>query len=173
MTFSLRHPRSSALEAISPELALVDPALGRDARRRLPDLPGFLPRRSRSWYELPSVRLAAVACVVALTLTAAVRPTRSEQAAPTVASPQVIGSGGQTFAWVTSPGAAAYEFQLFRGSERVFRARVAEPRVHVDERYVARSGSYRWYVWPVAGGDAVPAGEASVSATLTIVRGRG
>jgi hypothetical protein len=42
---------------------------------------------------------------------------------------------GQTFVWVANRGAAGYEFQLFRGSERVFRARVTEPRVELPGRW--------------------------------------
>ena len=42
---------------------------------------------------------------------------------------------GQTFVWVTSPDAGAYEFQLFQGGERIFRARVDEARLELPGRW--------------------------------------
>ena len=42
-------------------------------------------------------------------------PARTAAAAATTA--------GQTFVWAAEPGAAAYEFQLFRGDARIYRAR--------------------------------------------------
>ena len=61
------------------------------------------------------------------------------------------------FVWVTSPDAAAYEFQLFQGGERVYRARVDEARLELPGRWrqagrphALLPGSYRWYVWTIS-----------------------
>ena len=42
---------------------------------------------------------------------------------------------GQTFVWAAEPGAAAYEFQLFRGDARIYRARVTAPRLDLPGRW--------------------------------------
>ena len=159
--------RAPALEAISPELALVDPVLAHAARRRLPDLPGPTARPRGRLYRAPL--LAVGAGVAVLALGSASFP-RSTPTAPPTASPQVVGAAGQTFAWAPDPHASAYEFQLFRGAEPVYRVRAAEPRVHVDGRHLGRPGTYRWYVWAVEGAGAKVAAEATVSATMTIRR---
>ena len=61
---------------------------------------------------------------------------------------------GETFVWAPTPDTRSYEFQLFRGAERIFRARVSEPRLVLPQRWVHEGysesltpGSYRWYVW--------------------------
>lgn len=99
---------------------------------------------------------------------------RSETAGP-AAPAHGIAARAQTFTWVASGRASAYEFQLFRGSRRIYRARVAEPRLYVPaagKTYALTPGDYRWYVWPVARGATRPAEAATVSATLTIVGAR-
>ena len=97
--------------------------------------------------------------------------TSSQPSAPSPATaPQ-----GQTFVWVAAPDAAAYEFQLFRGSERIYRARVEQPRLELPGRWrqAGRSdeltpGSYRWYVWPVSSRTNRPADAATVQARLVV-----
>ncbi len=81
---------------------------------------------------------------------------------------ELVAAPGQTFTWAASAGAAAYEFQLFRGAERIYRARSVEPRLQLPVAPVLTPGRYHWYVWPVAPGAVRPAGAAIVSAALTI-----
>ena len=85
---------------------------------------------------------------------------------------------GQTFVWANEPNAAAYEFQLFRGSERIFRASVTEPRLELPGRwrragrsYELTPGSYRWYVWPVSRQTGRQAAVATVQARLVVEEG--
>ena len=82
---------------------------------------------------------------------------------------------GQTFVWVASPDAGAYEFQLFQGGERVFRARVDEARLELPGRWrqagrphALLPGSYRWYVWRIPEGTNRQSKKPTVSAKLVI-----
>jgi hypothetical protein len=82
---------------------------------------------------------------------------------------------GHTFVWVADPEAVAYEFQLFEAGERVFRARVAKPRLELPGRWrwsglphALVPGSYRWYVWPVSKRTNRQATVAIVNAKLVI-----
>ena len=82
---------------------------------------------------------------------------------------------GQTFVWVASPDATAYEFQLFQGGERVFRARVDEARLELPGRWrlagrphALLPGSYRWYVWKISKGTNRQSAKPTVSAKLVI-----
>lgn len=82
---------------------------------------------------------------------------------------------GQTFAWVATPGASAYEFQLFQGGERIYRARVAKPRLVLPGRWredgrphALLPGNYRWYVWPVSSRTKRQASAATVQAKLVV-----
>jgi hypothetical protein len=82
---------------------------------------------------------------------------------------------GQTFVWVAVPDASAYEFQLFRRGERIFRARVDEPRLELPGRwrqagrpYALVPDDYRWYVWPVSKRTNRQADAATVQARLVI-----
>jgi hypothetical protein len=84
---------------------------------------------------------------------------------------------GQTFVWAAEPGAAAYEFQLFRGAARIYRARVTAPRLFLPGRwrqdartYRLAAASYRWYVWPISARTGRQAPVATVQATLAIAR---
>jgi hypothetical protein len=95
---------------------------------------------------------------------------------PKVATPPAVAAPpGQTFVWVAAPEAGAYEFQLFRGNARVFRARVTEPRLelpgrwrHAGEAEALTPGAYRWYVWPVSARTKRQAAVAIVQARLVI-----
>jgi hypothetical protein len=110
-------------------------------------------------------------------------PTTPVQTAPQATAPSTgpapvtpaEAAPGQTFVWVADPGASAYEFQLFRGAERVFRARVEEPRLDLPGRWrhagtaqALTPGSYRWYVWPVSAETKRQAAVAIVQARLEI-----
>ena len=93
--------------------------------------------------------------------------------APTTPAPAT--TAGQTFVWVAAPATTAYEFQLFRGSERIFRARARAPRLELPGRwrqngrtYALTPGSYRWYVWPISRRTKRPAAVAIVQARLVI-----
>jgi hypothetical protein len=84
---------------------------------------------------------------------------------------------GQTFVWVAIPGASAYEFQLFQSGERIFRARVAKPRLALRGRwrqdgrpYALVPGDYRWYVWPVSSKTKHKSAVATVRAKLIVER---
>jgi hypothetical protein len=84
---------------------------------------------------------------------------------------------GQTFVWVATPGASAYEFQLFQSGERIFRARVAKPRLALPGRwrqdgrpYALVPGDYRWYVWPVSSKTKRQSSVATVRAKLVVER---
>ena len=108
---------------------------------------------------------------------AAATPTPAPKAAKpaTPAALHAPSLAGQTFVWVTSPGASAYEFQLFRSGERIFRARVAKPRLvlpgrwrHDGRPYALVPGDYRWYVWPVSSQTKRQSAVATVQAKLAI-----
>ena len=82
---------------------------------------------------------------------------------------------GKTFVWVASPDAAAYEFQLFQGGERVYRARVDKARLELPGRWrqagrphALLPGSYRWYVWTISQGTNRQSVKPTVSAKLVI-----
>ena len=84
---------------------------------------------------------------------------------------------GQTFAWVATPGASAYEFQLFQSGQRIYRARVAKPRLVLPGRWrqdgrphALLPGNYRWYVWPVSSRTKRQAAAATVQAKLVVER---
>jgi hypothetical protein len=93
--------------------------------------------------------------------------TTSEPAAPV--------PPGQTFVWAAAPGSAAYEFQLFRGNARIFRARALEPRLELPGRWrqggrtqTLTPGTYRWYVWPISSRTKQQSDVAIVQARLVI-----
>jgi hypothetical protein len=63
-----------------------------------------------------------------------------------------------TFTWTPVPGATGYEFQLFRGSELLYTARTPKASLTVPPAWTVKGrlvrvtpGTYRWYVWPLAG----------------------
>jgi hypothetical protein len=73
------------------------------------------------------------------------------------ATPSPASEDGQTFVWPARRDAAAYEFQLFRREQRIFRARRTVPRLDLPLRwrqngrlYELTPGEYRWYVWPIS-----------------------
>ena len=96
-------------------------------------------------------------------------PPTTTPAAPTPAPDR------QTFVWAPASGAAAYEFQLFRGGSRIFRTRVTEPRLELPRRWrqggrahALEPGSYRWYVWPISAETQRQSRVATVQARLVI-----
>ncbi len=81
----------------------------------------------------------------------------------------------QTFAWAPTTATAEYEFQLFRGSQRVYRTRVAEPRLELPRRWTQGGrtdalspGEYTWYVWPISPKTGRPVRVATVRARLLV-----
>jgi hypothetical protein len=84
----------------------------------------------------------------------------------------------QTFSWVTVSGAKSYEFELFKGSARIYEARSSLPRLTIPVAWVHRSrrmrlvpGTYRWRVRPVLGPKArVRLGPTIVDARLVVGR---
>jgi hypothetical protein len=217
-----RRPEHDETEAVSPELALVDPDAAAAWRTRLPDplplpplppaprpapreprpapppppvpAPASPPRRRRRLLRaltLSAVGAAGVALGLALlvdreaapTLQPVVPTTRSVPTTtpeeptptPTTTDAPTARPERQTFAWAPTAGAAAYEFQLFRGATRVYRARVRASRLVLPRRwrergraYTLEPGEYRWYVWPVSAATGRPARVATVQARLRV-----
>jgi hypothetical protein len=63
-----------------------------------------------------------------------------------------------TFTWTPVPGATGYEFQLFRDSVLLYTARTPKASLTVPPAWTVKGrlvrvtpGTYRWYVWPLAG----------------------
>jgi hypothetical protein len=66
--------------------------------------------------------------------------------------------GPRAFIWAPVPGAAFYEFELFRKQTKIFEARPTDTRVALPTRWVYRRrrfflmpGHYRWIVRPAFG----------------------
>jgi hypothetical protein len=147
-------------------------------------------RRSRKLRVLGFVALGALLTVFvrnearpsALDRIAGVAADRNAQAqTPEQGIPTWAAAGstpaGQTFVWAAEPGAAAYEFQLFRGDHRIYRARVTAPRLALPGRwhqgartYALTAASYRWYVWPISARTGGQAESATVQARLVVAR---
>jgi len=97
---------------------------------------------------------------------------------PTTSAPShATAVPGQTFVWVAAPDAAAYEFQLFQGGERVYRARVQEARLELPGRWrqdgrphALFPGSYRWYVWMISKRTKQQSAKPTVSAKLVVAK---
>jgi hypothetical protein len=91
---------------------------------------------------------------------------------------QVAAPTTPIFSWVAVRGAAYFDFELFRGSERVFTARPRQPRLtlpstwtYAGRRYSRAPGSYRWLVRPVfVANRKTRYGPAIVSAKLVLHR---
>jgi hypothetical protein len=167
----------SLREALEPVAAADEAPTGRRARLR----------------PLAAAGLAALAVVGVVVVTTLVRDERGPQltqaavanAGPvesTATTPPDVAIpprdqplSGQTFVWAAAPDATAYEFQLFRNSERIYRRRVTSPRLDLPARWrldgnahVLASGSYRWYVWPITGRGNEPDSVAIVRARLVV-----
>jgi hypothetical protein len=204
-------------ELLSPELALVDPALARRARALLPDPvaaphASAIPRPPVTAPTTPASQppgppaharrklvLAAIACLVAAMAVAVawvrsgdrstppslpVSASSSQRPAPVTPTPtsaaipanpvDTPAAERQTFVWAPVANASGYEFQLFRGSARLFRARVEETRLQLPaglpngEPGTLGPGSYRWYVWAIQRRTGARESAAVVQARLTI-----
>ena len=125
------------------------------SRARVPAPTGFKSRR------LTSIAAAILTASGVALLTAATRT-----AEPRAPACRFVGAAGTVTAVAAGRadvlvGARAqrrrYEFQLFRGAERVFRARVEQPRLELPQRWresnrahTLEPGNYVWYVWPIS-----------------------
>jgi hypothetical protein len=160
----------TAVAPVTDQAALVE-----RLRRSLEPVPEHVPPRRRARIGRRSAAAVVIAVVVPVAALAvhewpapATRQGLGQRQSttpagttttPTASSrpPRPPAATGETFVWVAAPKTAAYEFQLFRGGERVFRARVDEPRLELPARWrqggrsqTLKPGSYRWYVWPIS-----------------------
>jgi len=200
----------SPSDAVSPELALVDPDLARKLRANNPPLRPVVatvpvqassvgtlrqelepqrpeiepmprqpaPERGPRFRKLRVIGFVAMGALLTVLV-------RSEAPPAGAAAPTGTGAGvaaapaGQTFVWAADPSAAAYEFQLFRGDARLYRARVTAPRLVLPGRwrqgshsYGLTAASYRWYVWPISARTGSRGSVATVQAALVVARPR-
>ena len=158
-------PPSPVVEPIRAQ-AVVVPALRQEPDPTRRERQGG--RRSR---KLRVVGFVALGALLTVFVRNEPRPSALDRTAHAAADPKAqapeqpvpVGTAaaataaGQTFVWTAEPDAAAYEFQLFRGSERIYRARVTAPRLVLPGRwrlgsrsYGLTAASYRWYVWPIS-----------------------
>jgi hypothetical protein len=97
---------------------------------------------------------------------------------PPSSASQVGGPSAPVFSWVAVRGASYYDFELFRGAERVFTSRPRQPRLTLPStwtyggrRFSRAPGSYRWLVRPVFHANTKTRyGPAIVSAKLVLHR---
>ena len=97
---------------------------------------------------------------------------------PPSSASEVGGPTAPVFSWVAVRGATYYDFELFRGAERVFTARPRQPRLilpstwtYAGRRFSRAPGSYRWLVRPVFHANTKTRyGPAIVSAKLVLHR---
>ena len=97
---------------------------------------------------------------------------------PPSSASQAGGPTAPVFSWVAVQGATYYDFELFRGAERVFTGRPREPRLtlpstwtYAGRRFTRAPGSYRWLVRPVFHANTKTRyGPAIVSAKLVLHR---
>lgn len=151
------------MDAISPELALVDQHLGVAAKDTLPDaLDCLVPTQRPRYAELParaarrplgSTLGAAVACglaTIVLLAGDASRPSSSPSTAsrtervdraPSVASASV------KLRWRPVRGAAFYNVILWRGSVRALDLWPSTASIRITERGL-KPGEYQWFVYP-------------------------
>lgn len=196
-----------ALHPVSPELVLVDPELARTARALLPEpVPQAaapvrpapiqaIPRGRRRERRPALVGLFAIAALLSLLARGEPRPAAVAGIARVAADPDAqartsqvaasavtaaAASSGQTFVWVAQPDTSAYEFQLFRGAERIYRARVTAPRLalpgrwrHAGRAYALDPARYRWYVWPISARTGRQPAAATVQAQFVVARPAG
>jgi hypothetical protein len=97
---------------------------------------------------------------------------------PPSSASKVGGPTAPVFSWVAVRGATYYDFELFRGAERVFTGRPRQPRLtlpstwtYAGRRFSRAPGSYRWLVRPVFHANTKTRyGPAIVSAKLVLPR---
>jgi hypothetical protein len=92
---------------------------------------------------------------------------------PTPAEPTGATTGTRRFVWAPVASATGYHVELFKGTALIFRDETTKPELLIPVRWrfdgrVRRlePGEYRWYVWPVAGGQREA--EAIVQAKLVV-----
>jgi hypothetical protein len=87
--------------------------------------------------------------------------------------PAAAPTGARRFVWAPVASASGYHVELFKGSTLIFRDETTKPEVLIPSRWRfggrlrrLEPGEYRWYVWPVTGGQRET--EAIVQAKLLV-----
>lgn len=182
--------RNSAVDEISPELALVDPELAAEARSSLPEPNEPPPRRSRRlWIALGGLALALglAAAVAALVLVrGAGDDTRPEPSgAPPTASvlgarkavaplptPVPSGRAARLYTWGAKDGAVFYQVTFVRNGKPFHTAETPNAWLRVPETLRFPPGTYRWSVRPAIADDSgIVVGDAVVVRTFRVTGG--
>ena len=129
------------------------------------------PRRRRSRFLTWSALLVLLASSAFLVGSRVDGETPDAAPSPTVLQPQpaaepevpaspVPPAATRRLAWAPVAGATAYHVELFQGPAPIFRASATKPDVVVPKawrfggrRRTLEPGTYRWYVWPIIGGE--------------------
>ena len=182
--------RSPVVETVPAQAALA----GRLREELEPEPRQPTPESGRRYRNLGVLGFVALGALLTVLVRNEARPSALDRIASVAADPsaqaqateqrvrnEAVAAGStparQTFVWAPERSAAAYEFQLFRGDHRIYRARVADPRLVVPGRwrqggrtYAMTAASYRWYVWPISARTGTRASIATVQAALVVAR---
>lgn len=191
------------VNTVTPELALVDPELAAAWRERLPDPVSLKPaplasgaqfagdraeqapphtpaaarrRTRRVWVMTGALGVAAAALALVLWRDGGRGDgVRAQPSRTTTTTGSAHESQPQTFVWAAASGSVGYEFQLFRGTTLVYRARARTPRFELPRSwqrggrsYSLEPGGYRWYVWSISASTGRPDPVAIVQAQLIV-----
>lgn len=151
------------MEALSPELALVDEQLDRSARLGLPEQPDHLtadpnsdsprPRRTGSAATLGGGLLVALAVGISALLLLG-NDRKPGPSAPggttTVAEQTPVGTKAFNLRWQPVRGATLYNVILWRNGARALDLWPTAASVRVPEGRLA-PGVYQWFVYPAFG----------------------
>lgn len=171
-------------DPVSPELALIDPALRAHhepvvretiepplaaARAEAAPKPPrrTISRRSLLVASVTAGTLAAVAtsAIYAERLTSGHRNAQIGNAASRAvtqhATANAVTASGRLFGWPPVADASAYTVEIIRSGELIYSHTTRAPNVRVPDRWQRNGrsmtlspGTYRWYVWPVFGSGA-------------------
>jgi hypothetical protein len=188
------------VDQVSPELALVDPALAAAARQALPvptlDSPPRRPpapakrrrRRPTGLSLAVAALLAAVGVAAAVVVLAAREDARPEQvtaAAPAARvlwarktkrnPPKVLPAPGavpRVLTWHETKGAVSYYVALTRNGSQVYAAQTRDPWIRLPDEVRFVPGTYAWSVQPaVEDASGIVFGDAIVVRTIRVTRG--